>query len=59
MDEALEGLRKLIEDFEDPTRAYVSRSAPQFARRAVSDYDHLARVREWSVAEDAEGVSDD
>ncbi len=55
VDEAMDGLKRLIVAYEDPNRAFISRSAPQFAQRAVSDYDHLARVREWSVAEDAEG----
>jgi ATP-dependent helicase/nuclease subunit B len=54
VDEALEGLNRLIGDYERRERAYVSRSAPPFAQRAYSDYDHLARVREWSVADDAE-----
>ena len=36
-------------------RAYVSRPFPKFARR-FSDYDHLARVKEWSLANaDEEG----
>ncbi len=29
-------------------------TAPQFAQRTVSDYDHLARVREWQVTEEEE-----
>ncbi|MDQ7813726.1 PD-(D/E)XK nuclease family protein, partial [Brevundimonas sp.] len=55
VDEALEGLNRLIATYERADQPYVSRTAPQFAQRAFSDYDHLARVREWSVAEDAEG----
>jgi len=55
VDEALEGLNRLIATYEKPGQAYVSRAAPQFAQRAFSDYDHLARVREWSVADEAEG----
>lgn len=55
VDEALEGLNRLIATYERPGQAYVSRAAPQFAQRAISDYDHLARVREWSVADEAEG----
>lgn len=51
---ALEGLIALIATYERPDQAYVSRAAPQFAQRAYSDYDHLARVREWSVVEEAE-----
>jgi ATP-dependent helicase/nuclease subunit B len=55
VDEALEGLNRLITAYERPGQAYVSRTAPQFAQRAVSDYDHLARVREWSIADESEG----
>ncbi len=55
VDEALEGLNRLIATYERADQAYVSRTAPQFAQRAFSDYDHLARVREWSVADEAEG----
>lgn len=55
VDEALEGLNRLIAKYERPDQAYVSREAPQFAQRAFSDYDHLARVREWSVADEGEG----
>jgi len=54
VDEALAGLNRLIATYERADQAYVSRAAPQFAQRAFSDYDHLARVREWSVADDAE-----
>jgi ATP-dependent helicase/nuclease subunit B len=54
VDEALEGLNRLIAAYERADQAYVSRLAPQFAQRAFSDYDHLARVREWSVADEAE-----
>ncbi|MDP3175408.1 MAG: double-strand break repair protein AddB [Phenylobacterium sp.] len=53
---ALIGLKDLIEQFEDPLRAYVSRTAPQFVHQYASDYDHLARVFEWSTSgDDGEG----
>ncbi|GAA0642202.1 double-strand break repair protein AddB [Brevundimonas lenta] len=55
VEEALDGLKRLIGDYERPTQAYLSRAAPQFAQRAFSDYDHLARVREWSVVDDDAG----
>ncbi|WP_339915235.1 double-strand break repair protein AddB [uncultured Brevundimonas sp.] len=55
IDDAVEGLNRLIATYEQADQAYVSRAAPQFAQRAFSDYDHLARVREWSVADEAEG----
>lgn len=52
-DEAVEGLRKRLIQYADPNQPYRSRIAPQFAQARVSDYDHLARVAEWSTA--AEG----
>jgi ATP-dependent helicase/nuclease subunit B len=54
-DEALQGLATLIERFRDPARGYASRTAPQFVKLYASDYDHLARVFEWSTSgEEAE-----
>ncbi|WP_122464466.1 double-strand break repair protein AddB [Brevundimonas lutea] len=50
---AYQGLIARVERFADDRTAYGSRTAPQFAQKSVSDYDHLARVREWSIA--AEG----
>jgi len=49
-DRALAGLERLIEQFSDPARGYTSRTAPQFVKLYVSDYDHLARVFEWSTS---------
>lgn len=52
---ALEGLEELIRRFDDPEQPYLSRSAPQFVKMHMSDYDHLARVFEWSTSgEDGE-----
>ncbi|NNC01187.1 hypothetical protein HI113_45840, partial [Corallococcus exiguus] len=34
--------------------AYVSRPFPKYARR-FSEYDHLARVKEWSLASNGDG----
>ncbi len=47
---ALEGLGRLVADFDDPAHPYLSRVAPQFVKARVSDYDHLARVFEWSTS---------
>ncbi|MBU2152504.1 MAG: double-strand break repair protein AddB [Alphaproteobacteria bacterium] len=47
---ALEGLHKLVERFDDPAQPYLSRVAPQFVKARMSDYDHLARVFEWSTS---------
>jgi ATP-dependent helicase/nuclease subunit B len=40
-------LARRIAWFDEETTPYLSRVAPQKARIA-GDYDHLARVREWS-----------
>jgi ATP-dependent helicase/nuclease subunit B len=47
---ALAGLAALVERFDDPAQPYLSRVAPQFVKARVSDYDHLARVFEWSTS---------
>ena len=44
---AMAGLKKRIGQFDDPNTPYLSRPAPMF-ERYFGDYDHLARVREWS-----------
>ncbi len=52
---ALEGLAELVARFDNPAQPYLSRVAPQFVKARVSDYDHLARVFEWSTSgEDGE-----
>lgn len=48
--QALEGAKALIAQYDEPDRAYASRIAPQFVKARVSDYDHLARVFEWSTS---------
>jgi ATP-dependent helicase/nuclease subunit B len=35
--------------FEDEDTGYLSKERPMFMRRGGGDYDHLARVREWSL----------
>ncbi len=47
-------LKVLLNQFIDPKTPYLSRPMPKFASR-YADYDHLARVKEWSLAG---GVSD-
>jgi ATP-dependent helicase/nuclease subunit B len=42
------GLRVLLEQFADEATPYLSRPFPKFIGRG-SDYDHLARVKEWSA----------
>jgi ATP-dependent helicase/nuclease subunit B len=46
---AEELLLKRIADFDDPNMPYLSRTAP-FRADTSGDYDHLARVREWSLS---------
>ena len=53
IDAAWKGLCGLIGSFDHLDTAYVSRRAPMFLR-ASGDYDHLARVREWSGADNGE-----
>ncbi|MDA1098963.1 MAG: double-strand break repair protein AddB [Proteobacteria bacterium] len=45
---AQEGLQDLIALFDDPATAYLARPRPAIAPR-FSDYDHLARIKEWSA----------
>lgn len=47
---ALAGLKALAARFFEPDQPYVSRTAPQFVRDRHGDYDHLARVFEWSTS---------
>lgn len=46
-----DGLLSLVLGFRDPERGYPSRSAPAQEGDIGGDYDHLARVREWSAGE--------
>ena len=49
IEKALAQLGARIAWFDDPATAYRSRVRP-FSRASEGDYDHLARVREWSAA---------
>jgi ATP-dependent helicase/nuclease subunit B len=49
-EQALAGLRTLIARYWAPDQPFVSRTAPQFVHQYASDYDHLARVFEWSTS---------
>lgn len=48
--ETLDRLKELIDRFEDENQPYTSLDHPKFKRRPNGYYDHLARVREWSLA---------
>ncbi|HUN50609.1 MAG TPA: PD-(D/E)XK nuclease family protein, partial [Candidatus Sulfotelmatobacter sp.] len=50
---ALAGLARLVAMFDRPATPYRSRPRPQFVGR-FSDYDHLARVKEWATGEAGE-----
>ena len=49
-DKALNGLHDLILKYDNPSQGYPSRTAPQFVKTYAGDYDHLARVFEWSTS---------
>jgi ATP-dependent helicase/nuclease subunit B len=44
----LAGLKALLDQFTDATTPYLSRPFPKFEKRH-SEYDHLARIKEWSA----------
>ncbi|BCG91720.1 double-strand break repair protein AddB [Mesorhizobium sp. 131-2-1] len=54
-EEAWARLEKLLFHYADPTTGYLSRALPFREGEADGDYDHLARVLEWSAG----GESDD
>ena len=51
VDEQYVGLCALLDQFREPTTAYVPRPYPQFVN-AYGAYDHLARVKEWSAGDE-------
>ena len=53
-EKALKGLGELIDRFDQPEQPYLSRIAPTFVHMYQSDYDHLARVFEWSTSGEGE-----
>jgi ATP-dependent helicase/nuclease subunit B len=55
-DFALTRLTGVLTRFADPMTGYASRERPMFMGRGGGDYDHLARVREWSLSG---GVADE
>jgi ATP-dependent helicase/nuclease subunit B len=61
-DRALQKLTEVARQFEDPATPYRSRERPMFRGRAYGDYDHLARVKEWSLSggasDEAEATDD-
>ncbi len=53
LQKAEEYLLKLVETFDFETTPYHSRPIPKFIPKN-SDYEHLARIREWSVQEEGD-----
>ena len=47
-------MRELVAYFAAADAQYLSRKIPRRGGDYAGDYDHLARVAEWSVAEDAD-----
>lgn len=57
-EEAAEGLRRLVDTYKNPETAYHSQPRAGILAQG-HDYDHLARVREWSVGSEDEDGGDD
>jgi len=53
-DTAASRLAGVVAKFDDLATPYRSRERPMFMRRHPGDYDHLARVKEWSLSGDAD-----
>ncbi|MER9230733.1 double-strand break repair protein AddB [Mesorhizobium sp. M0622] len=53
-EEAWARLEKLLIHYADPTTGYLSRALPFREGETDGDYDHLARVLEWSAGGDAD-----
>lgn len=49
-DKALARLREVVTKFESEDEPYRSFSRPMWVGRTYGDYDHLARIKEWSAA---------
>ncbi len=48
-DQAIEGLKALVATFDDPRTPYAARPHPDRVPK-YSEYQHLARIREWATA---------
>ena len=57
-DEALAELEKLLTQLLAGRYGFASRVIPEAERDFGGEYDHLARVAEWSTAEGGEGEDD-
>lgn len=45
-------LAELVDEYANPETGYLSRKIPKRGRVFVGDYDHLARVAEWTASEE-------
>ena len=52
---ALHSLEAHIKAYENSDQGYLSRYAPKWEVEFGGDYDHLARVREWSIGDPEDG----
>jgi ATP-dependent helicase/nuclease subunit B len=52
-------LGEMVLAYQNPEQGYISRYAPFRESDVSGDYDHLARVREWMVAEALSGTVND
>ena len=52
--QAEDGLRGLVEKFADPATPYLSQPRAE-VKPHFSDYDHLARIKEWGLSADDDG----
>lgn len=57
-DYALVRLTKVVTEFNNPDMPYRSRERVMFMRRSSDDYDHLSRVKEWSLSSGAADPED-
>ncbi|TAN04611.1 MAG: double-strand break repair protein AddB [Rhizobiaceae bacterium] len=55
-EEAWQRLGELFAHYDDPANGYLSRAIPFREGDVSGDYDHLARVQEWSAGSDDEGT---
>ena len=58
-EEAWERLEQLLLHYNDPTTGYLSRALPFREGETDGDYDHLARVLEWSAGGDGSAEDDE
>ncbi|MCO5734642.1 double-strand break repair protein AddB [Rhizobium sp. SSA_523] len=58
-EDSIEQLTVLVKRLRDNSIGFASRVIPVLQRDFGGDYDHLARVAEWSTADEDEGDSDE